>query len=151
MSLRSDAIAAAANAKLYGVVLGAIDLVRNIFVRPLPYKNFIDHTMFLLDAHLTGTLGRQGSPAVLGSLCSQLEKAGQPYVTVLLSEIFPQKLASFKEVEAWIQVRDCLCHLPSHCLHYPAPGGSSSAFPSSCRLPAHGCPLTGAALMLGRC
>lgn len=51
-----------------------------------------------------GTLGRQGSPDVLRYLEKQLQEAGRDYLVVLLSEIFPQKLALFKEVDAWIQV-----------------------------------------------
>ena len=33
-----------------------------------------------------------------------LEARGLPYVTVLLSEVFPAKLAAFEHVEAWVQV-----------------------------------------------
>lgn len=53
---------------------------------------------------ILGTLGRQGSPKVLDNLQQQLKDAGREYVVVLLSEIFPGKLALFNEVEAWIQV-----------------------------------------------
>lgn len=53
---------------------------------------------------ILGTLGRQGSPKVLDHLKVLLEKAGKQYVTVLLSEIFPEKLALFNRVDAWIQV-----------------------------------------------
>lgn len=53
-----------------------------------------------------GTLGRQGSPAVLTTLTEMVENAGKEYVVVLLSEIFPNKLEMFDDVDAWIQVRE---------------------------------------------
>ncbi|KAI9203246.1 putative diphthamide synthesis protein-domain-containing protein [Polychytrium aggregatum] len=53
---------------------------------------------------ILGTLGRQGSPKVLEHLESQLVSRRIPYVTVLLSEIFPSKLAQFPNVDVWIQV-----------------------------------------------
>lgn len=51
-----------------------------------------------------GTLGRQGSPKVLDNLKQKLESCGKAYVTVLLSEIFPDKLKLFEDVDAWVQV-----------------------------------------------
>ena len=51
-----------------------------------------------------GTLGRQGSPEVLEHLQQLLERRGMTYTTLLLSEVFPAKLAAFGSVEAWIQV-----------------------------------------------
>ncbi|KAL7976056.1 hypothetical protein Chor_009734 [Crotalus horridus] len=53
---------------------------------------------------ILGTLGRQGSPAILQHLESSLQAAGRPYVRLLLSEIFPSKLQLFPDVEAWVQV-----------------------------------------------
>eukprot|EP01128_Nolandella_sp_AFSM9_P012726 TRINITY_DN9559_c0_g1_i1.p1 TRINITY_DN9559_c0_g1~~TRINITY_DN9559_c0_g1_i1.p1 ORF type:complete len:458 (-),score=97.41 TRINITY_DN9559_c0_g1_i1:37-1410(-) len=53
---------------------------------------------------ILGTLGRQGSPNVLGSLTALLESRGIDYFVVLLSEIFPAKLQLFQGVDAWIQV-----------------------------------------------
>ncbi|KAI8929305.1 putative diphthamide synthesis protein-domain-containing protein [Entophlyctis helioformis] len=53
---------------------------------------------------ILGTLGRQGSPKVLTYMEDQLRAKGLPYVTVLLSEIFPAKLALFEDVDAWIQI-----------------------------------------------
>jgi 2-(3-amino-3-carboxypropyl)histidine synthase len=53
---------------------------------------------------ILGTLGRQGNPHVMKEIAALLTKRGTPYVTVLLSEIFPAKLALFKDVEAWVQV-----------------------------------------------
>ncbi|OWA51941.1 Diphthamide biosynthesis protein 1 [Hypsibius exemplaris] len=51
-----------------------------------------------------GTLGRQGSPKVLATLENRLKAAGKTYVIVLLSEVFPGKLALFPEVDAWVQI-----------------------------------------------
>ena len=53
---------------------------------------------------ILGTLGRQGNPNVLGNLEDRLKRLGIPYVLLLLSEIFPGKLAMFEDVEAWVQV-----------------------------------------------
>ncbi|XP_062887985.1 2-(3-amino-3-carboxypropyl)histidine synthase subunit 1 isoform X2 [Mobula hypostoma] len=70
--IRKDAIATAAKAKMWGLILG--------------------------------TLGRQGSPKIMEHLETQLQGLNLPYVNVLLSEIFPDKLQLFQEVEAWVQV-----------------------------------------------
>ena len=53
---------------------------------------------------ILGTLGRQGSTSVLDYLQSQLRQRGISYVVLLLSEIFPAKLALFTDIDAWIQV-----------------------------------------------
>lgn len=53
---------------------------------------------------ILGTLGRQGSPKVLETIQSQLKKGNKKYVTVLMSEIFPEKLNLFSEVDAWVQI-----------------------------------------------
>ncbi|XP_053222696.1 2-(3-amino-3-carboxypropyl)histidine synthase subunit 1 isoform X3 [Podarcis raffonei] len=53
---------------------------------------------------ILGTLGRQGSPAILEHLESTLRSLGRPYIRLLLSEIFPGKLRLFPDVEAWVQV-----------------------------------------------
>lgn len=53
---------------------------------------------------ILGTLGRQGNPFIYKRLESILTKRKIPYVCVLLSEIFPSKLALFTDVDAWIQV-----------------------------------------------
>eukprot|EP00730_Choanoeca_flexa_P016140 TRINITY_DN7568_c0_g1_i3.p1 TRINITY_DN7568_c0_g1~~TRINITY_DN7568_c0_g1_i3.p1 ORF type:complete len:442 (+),score=107.84 TRINITY_DN7568_c0_g1_i3:3-1328(+) len=53
---------------------------------------------------ILGTLGRQGSPAVLKHLEEQLKAAGKDSIVVLLSEIFPSKLELFGDVGAWIQI-----------------------------------------------
>ncbi|XP_069767884.1 2-(3-amino-3-carboxypropyl)histidine synthase subunit 1 isoform X3 [Narcine bancroftii] len=53
---------------------------------------------------ILGTLGRQGSPKIMEHLETQLQALNVPYISVLLSEIFPDKLRLFQEVEAWVQV-----------------------------------------------
>lgn len=53
---------------------------------------------------ILGTLGRQGNINILTRLESLLKERNREYFIVLLSEIFPDKLAQFGEVEAWVQV-----------------------------------------------
>lgn len=53
---------------------------------------------------ILGTLGRQGNPNVLHHLKARIEASGKGVVTVLLSEIFPQKLALMADVGAWVQI-----------------------------------------------
>lgn len=53
---------------------------------------------------ILGTLGRQGSPALLGHIEALLRAAEKSYIVVLMSEIFPARLDRFKEVDAWIQI-----------------------------------------------
>ena len=53
---------------------------------------------------ILGTLGRQGSNKVLAQLQERVLAAGRKFVIVLLSEIFPAKLAQFGDVDAWVQV-----------------------------------------------
>uniref|UniRef100_A0ACB8EDK4 Diphthamide biosynthesis protein 1 n=1 Tax=Sphaerodactylus townsendi TaxID=933632 RepID=A0ACB8EDK4_9SAUR len=53
---------------------------------------------------ILGTLGRQGSPAILQHLESSLQALKLPFIRLLLSEIFPSKLQLFPDVEAWVQV-----------------------------------------------
>jgi 2-(3-amino-3-carboxypropyl)histidine synthase len=53
---------------------------------------------------ILGTLGRQGNPFVLSHVESLMKKHGKEYFVLLLSEIFPGKLAAFKDVDAWIQI-----------------------------------------------
>ena len=49
-----------------------------------------------------GTLGRQGSPRILEHLEELMQAKGIPYTVVLLSEIFPQKLGMFDDIEAYV-------------------------------------------------
>eukprot|EP00892_Ulva_mutabilis_P000935 jgi/Ulvmu1/10842/UM007_0016.1 len=51
-----------------------------------------------------GTLGRQGSPALLRRLEALFSNAGLEYFVVLMSEVTPQNLALMPTVEAWVQI-----------------------------------------------
>uniref|UniRef100_A0A6B2L796 2-(3-amino-3-carboxypropyl)histidine synthase subunit 1 n=1 Tax=Arcella intermedia TaxID=1963864 RepID=A0A6B2L796_9EUKA len=53
---------------------------------------------------ILGTLGRQGSPAVLNHIETLLNNRGIKHIVILLSEVFPQKLDLFKDIKAWIQI-----------------------------------------------
>ncbi len=53
---------------------------------------------------IMGTLGRQGNPGIVNRLRRRIEASGRRVVVVLLSEIFPSKLAQFPNVGAWVQV-----------------------------------------------
>ena len=72
LKTRKDAIAKAASAQRFGIILGS--------------------------------LGRQGSPNILTHLQDLIKKQGKECVVVLLSEIFPEKLKLFTDVDAWIQI-----------------------------------------------
>jgi 2-(3-amino-3-carboxypropyl)histidine synthase len=70
----------------------------------VPTMNVTEHILPKVGIIL-GTLGRQGSPAVLSTLEDTLKKRGIPYFVTLLSEIFPHKLAMFDScIEAWVQI-----------------------------------------------
>ena len=53
---------------------------------------------------ILGALGRQGNPHTLTMIENHLNKLGIPYVNLLLSEIFPGKLAMFEDVDCWVQI-----------------------------------------------
>ena len=53
---------------------------------------------------ILGTLGRQGNPKILNYLKESMRKAGINFIVVLLSEVFPEKLKLFKDVDAWVQI-----------------------------------------------
>ena len=54
---------------------------------------------------ILGTLGRQGNPRTLDFLTKKLKDNGKSVFTILLSEIFPQKLKLMSSsVEAWVQI-----------------------------------------------
>lgn len=53
---------------------------------------------------ILGTLGRQGSPKIMEYLKESMTKVGITYIIVLLSEIFPEKLKLFEDVDAWVQI-----------------------------------------------
>lgn len=53
---------------------------------------------------ILGSLGRQGSPATLEKLEQKLKERNIIVVKIILSEIFPQKLAMFDDIDAFVQV-----------------------------------------------
>lgn len=53
---------------------------------------------------ILGTLGRQGSVGVLEGVENILEERGIQHFTVLLSEVLPDRLAKFENVDAFVQV-----------------------------------------------
>ncbi|PLB47786.1 putative diphthamide biosynthesis protein [Aspergillus steynii IBT 23096] len=53
---------------------------------------------------ILGSLGRQGNPNTMAMIENELNARGIPFVNLLLSEIFPGKLASMADVECWVQI-----------------------------------------------
>ena len=53
---------------------------------------------------ILGALGRQGNPHTLQLIEQYLDRKGIPFVNLLLSEIFPGKLAIFEDVDCWVQI-----------------------------------------------
>lgn len=53
---------------------------------------------------ILGALGRQGNPQTLDRLEGQFKKIGVKVVKIILSEVFPQKLAMFDDIDAFVQV-----------------------------------------------
>lgn len=53
---------------------------------------------------ILGALGRQGNPQTLDRLEKVFTGAGIEVVKIILSEIFPQKLAMFDDIDAFVQV-----------------------------------------------
>ncbi|SCU90966.1 LAMI_0E04236g1_1 [Lachancea mirantina] len=53
---------------------------------------------------ILGALGRQGNLATLDNLEMKLKDAGKTVCKIILSEIFPQKLAMFDDIDVFIQV-----------------------------------------------
>ncbi|RYO81786.1 hypothetical protein DL766_004647 [Monosporascus sp. MC13-8B] len=53
---------------------------------------------------ILGSLGRQGNPHTMALIEGKLKQMGIPWVNLLLSEIFPGKLAMMSDVECWVQV-----------------------------------------------
>jgi 2-(3-amino-3-carboxypropyl)histidine synthase len=53
---------------------------------------------------ILGSLGRQGNPHTLTLIENELTRQGLKSVNLLLSEIFPGKLAMMQDVEAWVQI-----------------------------------------------
>ncbi|PGH12804.1 diphthamide biosynthesis protein 1 [Helicocarpus griseus UAMH5409] len=53
---------------------------------------------------ILGALGRQGNPNTMTMIERELDARGIPFVNMLLSEIFPGKLAAMMDVECWVQI-----------------------------------------------
>ncbi|CBY14173.1 unnamed protein product [Oikopleura dioica] len=53
---------------------------------------------------ILSTLGRQGNPKILENVISLIEKQGKDHFTILMAEIFPDKLALFEDIDCWIQI-----------------------------------------------
>jgi 2-(3-amino-3-carboxypropyl)histidine synthase len=53
---------------------------------------------------ILGSLGRQGNPHTLTLIENELRRQGINSINLLLSEIFPGKLAMMSDVEAWVQI-----------------------------------------------
>jgi 2-(3-amino-3-carboxypropyl)histidine synthase len=53
---------------------------------------------------ILGSLGRQGNPHTLTLIENELKRQGLNSVNLLLSEIFPGKLAMMQDVDAWVQI-----------------------------------------------
>ncbi|XP_057658264.1 2-(3-amino-3-carboxypropyl)histidine synthase subunit 1 [Diorhabda carinulata] len=53
---------------------------------------------------IMGTLGRQGNPNVVDHLRKRLEESDKKTVVILLSEIFPNKIDLFKNIDAFVQI-----------------------------------------------
>lgn len=53
---------------------------------------------------ILSTLGRQGNPKIMNNIKTLLDKQGKQFFTILLPEIFPDKLDLFEDIDAWIQI-----------------------------------------------
>lgn len=53
---------------------------------------------------ILGSLGRQGNPHTMKMIENHLIERGIPFINLLLSEIFPGKLAMMSDVECWVQI-----------------------------------------------
>nr|NVI71033.1 putative diphthamide biosynthesis protein 1 [Cucujiformia] len=53
---------------------------------------------------IMGTLGRQGNKRVVEHIIQRLKDSGKTPVVILLSEIFPQKLDLFPQLDAFVQI-----------------------------------------------
>jgi len=53
---------------------------------------------------ILGSLGRQGNPHTMTMIENFLNDRGLPFINLLLSEIFPGKLALMDDVDCWVQV-----------------------------------------------
>ena len=89
----------------------AIHAARRTLTAPKPSPQPYDPTPAARLAHprtwgiILGTLGRQGNPHTLSLITAHLDRIGVPHMTLLLSEIFPQKLAMMSaDVGVWVQI-----------------------------------------------
>lgn len=53
---------------------------------------------------ILGALGRQGNPHTLDLIQQRLKEQGVEWISILLSEIFPGKLAMMPDVGVWVQI-----------------------------------------------
>ena len=53
---------------------------------------------------ILGSLGRQGNPHTMTMIEQHLNTQGTPFINILLSEIFPGKLAMMDDVDCWVQI-----------------------------------------------
>ncbi|KAI9791868.1 MAG: Diphthamide biosynthesis protein 1 [Peltula sp. TS41687] len=53
---------------------------------------------------ILGSLGRQGNPHTMTMIENHLNQQGIPFINILLSEIFPGKLALMGDVDCWVQI-----------------------------------------------
>lgn len=53
---------------------------------------------------ILGSLGRQGNPHTMTMIENLLREQNTPFINLLLSEIFPGKLALMDDVDCWVQV-----------------------------------------------
>ena len=53
---------------------------------------------------ILGSLGRQGNPHTMTMIENILNERGIPFINILLSEIFPGKLALMSDIDCWVQI-----------------------------------------------
>ena len=53
---------------------------------------------------ILGSLGRQGNPHTMTMIENILNDQGTPFINLLLSEIFPGKLALMDDIDCWVQI-----------------------------------------------
>lgn len=53
---------------------------------------------------ILGSLGRQGNPHTMTMIEDRLNERGIPFINLLLSEIFPGKLAMMNDIDCWVQI-----------------------------------------------
>ncbi|KAL8772487.1 MAG: hypothetical protein Q9209_002439 [Squamulea sp. 1 TL-2023] len=53
---------------------------------------------------ILGSLGRQGNPHTMTIIEDRLNERSIPFINLLLSEIFPGKLAAMNDVDCWVQI-----------------------------------------------